>query len=413
MNKLHLFLVTLAVTVLLIVVAQRKDDPAQFEEISHSTYPEAINTWRFIHSASASGDVKLLRMDHQQAVLENADSEVLAKMEGQLPYAIFSAKGSRFATVRSLQKPDITRQITEWQIDFFDAALNKKYSVRMPRFIDESEPVIALSEKGDDWLSGRSAMGTIELWQGEKRRMANLVLFADAEHDLERTLLIRYQPSGQKFAVLASKRGAAPADSPAKNPNGEPYLFIFSADGKLLSQIALPGYAANRLVVSDAAILVNSYKVYEKTGNIERKALLFNWEGRLQWETDLLFKTAGFSEDGNKVFLADNQRAMAYDLNTQFVLWEQHFSDAERQIVGGAISNNAETAILLAKNTFADGRFQFVSPVLQIIQQTGRQLQTLSFETETLQNPAVWLSPKGERLLIGFQHSLYQFRKKL
>ena len=113
------------------------------------------------------------------------------------------------------------------------------------------------------------------------------------------------------------------------------------------------------------------------------------------------------------MFLADNQRAMAYDLNTQFVLWEQHFSDAERQIVGGAISNNAETAILLAKNTFADGRFQFVSPVLQIIQQTGRQLQTLSFETETLQNPAVWLSPKGERLLIGFQHSLYQFRKKL
>ena len=214
MNKLHLFLVTLAVTVLLIVVAQRKDDPAQFEEISHSTYPEAINTWRFIHSASASGDVKLLRMDHQQAVLENADSEVLAKMEGQLPYAIFSAKGSCFATVRSLQKPDITRQITEWQIDFFDAALNKKYSVRMPRFIDESEPVIALSEKGDDWLSGRSAMGTIELWQGEKRRMANLVLFADAEHDLERTLLIRYQPSGQKFAVLASKRGAAPTASP-------------------------------------------------------------------------------------------------------------------------------------------------------------------------------------------------------
>ena len=273
--------------------------------------------------------------------------------------------------------------------------------------------MIAISEVGEDWLSGRSAMGTIELWQGEKRRMANLVLFADAEHDLERTMIIRYRPSGEKFAVLASKRGAAPADSPAKNPNGEPYLFIFAADGKLLSQIALPGYAANRLVVSDAAILVNSYKVYEKTGNIERKALLFNWDGKVQWETDLLFKTAGFSEDGKKVFLADNQRAMAYDMDTQFILWDQNFSETELQIVSGAISNHAETAILLAKNTFADGRFQFVSPVLQILHQTGRRIQTLNFDTESLQNPAIWLSPKGERLLIGFQHSLYQFRKKL
>jgi hypothetical protein len=413
MKKLPLLLVTIVIAILLIVVAQRKDDTAQFEEVSHTTYPEAISAWRFIQPTTAAGDVKLLRLDKRQTVLENTNSVVLATITGQLPFPIFSANGNRFATIHSLQKPDTKQQITEWQIDFFDATLNKKYVVKVPRFIDETEPAIALSEVGEDWLSGRSAMGTIELWQGVKRRMTNIVLFEDAEHDLERTMIIRYRPTGEGFAVLASKRGAATADSPAENPNGEPYLFIFAADGKLLSRMALPGYAANRLVVCNSAILVNSYKVFKKNGEVERKALIYDWEGNLQWETDLLFKIASFSNDGKKIFMADNQRALTYDLESQFVLWEHLYNETDRQIVSGAICNNAETAVLLAKNTFADGRFLFINPTVEVISPSGRTAQILKFDEESLQNPAIWLSPTGDRLFLGFQHSLYQFRKKL
>ncbi len=404
---LSLFLISAA----LFLAFQTEKDSREFVKVMDKSFEKPVNSWQMFDGATPL----IFRADANGFHRENIDGAMAEMASGNLPNPLFSPNGKFVASIASDANPTREDQENEWQLRIFDDQFELISQIKLPRYLDENAPAMAISNRDGSVITGRPATGELRFLSpnGEIRR--EITLFADADFDLERSLILRISADGQRIAVLASKRGAAPADSNAPNPDGEPHLIIFSANGDEISRTRLPGFAANQLRINPGGdqFLVNGYTVHQNSGAIERYASLYNENGKVVWQGDILFKHAAFSENDEHLVLADNQRILAVDIAAKGQLWDAEFAPENGMISAVAIANTGDAAVLVAKNEFRDGVFLFEQPQLQLRNLSGEMLQNIDVSQHTFEQPGLQLSPNGDVLKIGFRHSFQMYRKTI
>ena len=411
MKKAVIIVSLFLISAVLFLAFQTEKDSREFVKVMDKSFQKPVNSWQMFDGPSPL----IFRADANGFHRENIDGAMAEMAAGNLPNPLFSPNGKYVASIASDANPTREDQENEWQLRIFDDQFELISQIKLPRYLDENAPAMAISNRDGSVITGRPATGELRFLSpnGEIRR--EVTLFADADFDLERSLILRISADGQKIAVLASKRGAAPADSNAPNPDGEPHLIIFSANGDELSRTRLPGFAANQLRINPGGdqFLVNGYTVHQTSGVIERYASLYNENGEVVWQSDILFKHAAFSENGANLILSDNQRVLTVDISANAQLWQAEFAPENGMISAVSIANSGDAAVLVAKNEFRDGVFLFEQPQLQIRNRNGEALQQFDFTQHSFEHPGLALSPNGDVLKIGFRHSFQMYRKTL
>jgi len=305
----------------------------------------------------------------------------------------------------------IDRQLT---ITVFNSEQQMLYSWQRKQYFDRTLPVVALSDQNGALVLGESDSGELWFYDSQGILKNQVSLFPDAEYNLERVLEMETDKEGSTLAVLASKRGSGLVGSDAKNPDSEPHLMLFDDMGKEIWRIHLPEKSASALNFSPDGkkILVNSFAV-DFSGQISKNALLFNETGEQLLETEMLYKFASYSGDASHLIMADNQQIRVFNLIQKKLLWLADIDRDEGMIASAKISDDGKTsAIISGKNEWDGTKFIFRGAKITIFDTLGKTHQKMNFEDKSFRNPALWLSPQGDMLRVGFEDSYLLFARE-
>jgi hypothetical protein len=324
---------------------------------------------------------------------------------------VFSRNGNFFAQVtlnpRSSTEP-IDRKLT---ITVFSSKKESLYILRRPHLYDRSLPQLVLSDKNGSLILGENDTGRLWFYDNQGSVIEDISVFPEASYDLERFLKIEINEDGSRIAVLASKRGSAPAGSGAINTDGDPFLILFDSKGTEIWRTELPYFGSSSMNISPDGlkILVNNYTV-GKEGEITRKSLVFDERGESIFETDLLYKYAHFSKNSNRLILADNQIIRLIDLESKKLKWQNKISRNNGIIAQVTTTKFAHiSAVLLGKNDWYGEYFAYYHPKILIFDGEGRMVQEIGFDDQRFRTPALWISPDGDQLKVGFEETFYRY----
>lgn len=326
---------------------------------------------------------------------------------------IFSKQANYFAIMRLNDISDYNKE-RNLQIDVCKSSKEKIYTVKRPYHYDDSLPLVAVSDLDGSLIIGQNTIGEVRFYNHTGSLIRNAQLFEDAEYDLERTLHIDISKDGTTAAIVAGKRGASPLGSNAPNPSAEPYLFLFTKEGKELLRKPLPDLngAVTAISPNGQYIAAGSYTV-EMSGNITKRTIIFDRNGREIEQTDMLFKLAAFSASSEWIILADNSNANVVDLSTGEILWGHEISKKNGMITAVDISDNGEIAVLLiGKSVYKDGKFIYTNPRLELLKNDGDLVQELEIADQEFEKPALKLFPDSKNIFIGFRNAYQIYRGK-
>ena len=373
-----------------------------FKESKKSTIAQSVKNWHLFENLeiAESSSHFLVREDNawQPEPLPNDHLKT-----------VFSHRGRFFAHVTLNPRESIDPVDRELTMTVFNSKKNLLYKFRRPHLYDRSLPQLVLSDKDGSLILGENDTG--KLWfydnKGSLNRQVNL--FSESSYDLERILIIKLSDDGSRVAVLASKRGSAPAGSDAINPDAEPHLIQFDSAGRELWRKNLPEFAASAMNISPdgSKILVNNFTV-NQSGDIIPRSLVYNDNGKPILETDLLYKSAHFSRNSNRLILADNQMIRFIDLENNELIWQNKIPRNDGMITQVATTESADiSGVLLGENDWSGEYFAFHHPKIMIFNRDGMLVQKISFDDQKFRTPALWISPEGDRVKIGFENSFY------
>ncbi len=329
--------------------------------------------------------------------------ELFPLVEGLVVRTAHSPGGKYWAAVRIFPLPPTDRTPRKVWISIFQGA-ERLSNIPIQVAYDAPLPEIAINDAGE-LLVARREVATVTLYRngqpvGQPRR-----LFPNADYDLERIVYV--QPAGKTngFIVAATRHGMN------QQQRMEPFLIKMNASGAIEWQREVTAHAIGRLAVSPegkwialAAYRFQGYqlvpesRVYDATGN--RKLLV-----------DLIFKTAAFHEATGRVALANNEAAVMLDVSRDKVNWRQQLAEPGEMITRMAFEPSGEQlALLIAKNQFTDGRFQFVSPRLIVLSPRGDISYQQVFPDAVFQQPLLQFQEEPATILVGFQNAIQKIR---
>ena len=325
-------------------------------------------------------------------------------------HSVFSHNGRFFTDVKLNPRESIEPIDREMTMTVFNSEKNVLYHLSRAQLYDRSLPQLVLSDKDGSLILGENDTGKLWFYDNKGSLNEQVNLFSEASYDLERILIIDLSVDGSRVAVLASKRGSAPAGSDAVHPDdAEPHLILFNSAGRELWRKKLPEFAASAMTKSPdgSKILVNNFTV-NQSGNIIRRSLVYNVNGEVIFETDLLYKSAQFSGNSNRLILADNQMIRLIDLENNELIWKNKIPRNDGIITQVAITESADFSIvLLGKNDWNGEYFFYHHPKILILDGQGMISQNIPFNDQTFRIPALWISPDGAFLKVGFENKLY------
>ena len=321
---------------------------------------------------------------------------------------IVSRQGRYFAVFSLVSGSKSPRSDKTLTATVYSAEGEELYRVRRLVYYDEPLPARVVSDLGGMLILGQSATGQLDFYSETGSLVKQVLLFRDAQFDLERLLQLAVSADGRSVAVLASKRGASPLDSGAPDPSGEPHLFLFDAGGNELWRMPLMQTTPQNLAISPDGRLVvaSSYSSYQKSP-IQKNTVIVRADGKKLGETDFLFRHADFAQEAGTVLLADRSEARLIAPDRARVLWKVRYPRKSGIIAAAAVQPDARRAfVLTAANRFEAGRFVFAQPVLHVLDAQGVQRQEIPFPKENFLAPALYV--RGNQAILGFSHSLYR-----
>lgn len=366
-----------------------------------------IDSW-FITAAQ-----QIAITDNQLMFLDSQESETLS-LPADYFKTSFSRNGKYFAIQTLDPKESLAKVDRDLALTIYSDINQELYRLNRKVYYDHTFPAVAVSGNDGSVVLGESDSGVLWFYDGNGNLLREVVLFPDAEYDLEKVLDIDLSEDGSRVAIVASKRGASPAGSTAPNPDSESYLFVFNQEGLELWRKDLPELNSSEVVISPDGqmITTNSYTI-STDGRLDTRALIFNQQGNILGETDLLFKQACFSRDSQFLLLANNQEVHLLNLINGTLLWRKNLPVSAGIIVDLDIASDGELLVLLRAVTEWDGRqFVYRKPVLTVHDRKGAEIQNLTFSNEGHPKPVVRFSEEGNTLLIGLGNSLYWYQKK-
>ncbi|UCF63508.1 MAG: hypothetical protein JSW33_13225, partial [bacterium] len=177
--------------------------------------------------------------------------------------------------------------------------------------------------------------------------------------------------------------------------------------GREIWRRGLPAKSVSALYFSPDGqnILINSFAV-DISGHVSKNALVFDETGEQILETEMLYKNASFSSDAGYLIMADNQQIRVFNLDQRKLIWQKNLERGKDMITAVKISDGGKTSVILTgNNTWDGGRFIFRGAKITIFDMLGKLSQELYFPEKSFQNPALWLSPQGNLLKVGFTDS--------
>ncbi len=378
-----------------------------FKEVKKESLSQPVKNWYLFENLEIAESSSSL-------VVREDDTWHPERLPNDHLRTVFSYNGRFFAhvTINPRESTDpIDRELT---VTVYNSEKKILFILQRQHLFDRALPQLILSEKDGSLILGESDTGKLWFYDNRGSVIKQVTLFTEASYDLERILIIKVSEDGARIAVLATKRGSAPAGSNAINPDADPHLFLFDSKGEELWRIELPEYSASALNISPdgTKILVNNYTVGQ-SGIITRKSLIYNDDAEVIFETDLLYKFAHFSSDSRQVILADNQTVRLIDLENNKLKWQRKISRKDGMVSQVfTVETSDMSAVLLGKNDWNGEYFVFHHPGILISDGKGTMLQEITFEDQVFRTPALWISPQGDRLKIGFENSFYIYSSK-
>ncbi len=329
---------------------------------------------------------------------------------------VFSKNG-RFAALVTLNPVESVEPIDrELTISVFSVSdlTRELYHINRKLYFDRVIPSLSVIGNNGSVIVGESDTGEIWFYDQSGNLVSQVVLFPDAEYDLEKILDIDINEDGSRIAVVAGKRGGSPAGSDAVNPSAEPYLFCFTGQGMEIWRKALPDFNSNKVAISpDGRLIVaNSFTIFVN-GRLIKKTLIFNSEGANIFTTDILIKHARFSPDSRYVLLAENNQLQLVDAEQEKLLWRQKISREDGIFIDGAVSGqNGIAAVLIAGISWENDQFVNLNPQVVLFNLKGQSLQRIESTGQKALKPGLCFGKVTEFLLVGLGNSYQIFRIK-
>lgn len=408
MNRLHALKATALLVIGLTLQLSGQSGVAvgsRYQLERREVHPDPVLFW-----LTPGGQDDVFRMSRVQGgQIRFPDATGLALPEGFL-FPVVSANGRYWGTVALSGDP-----LTERQLHFsvYEGSGTLRYRLERVQHFDEPLPSLRLSGRDGALVISRSSTGQVWFYDQQGALIRELDLFPNLTYDLERIVTPEISDDGKTVAVLAGKRGAAPAGSDAPIPSAEPHLFLFTRDGELRWQQPLDEFTPGELAISAGGehLAASGYTI-EIGGRSTQRSVVYDRAGKIILETPRRFEMAHFSSDGQFLLLADKKSAQLIELRSGVILWNKQYPDKKTgQLCAVRIGDSARTAALLsANNEYHPEGFVFTDPRLEILDRAGSLLQELTFPQAQFREPALLLSPDAATLFIGFQdqHQIYR-----
>lgn len=405
MKRQHI-LVTITLLVLgctAILLGQAEDE---YRLISEERYSTPVNFWLVPDGPSDAALVR--RIAAGQIRLLDAAAGLPQPADLLFPFA--SANGRYWGTAALSGDPAGERRLS---IAVYEGAGRLLYRLERAQHFDDPLPSLRLSGRDGALIISRSSTGQVWFYDQQGALLRELDLFLNLTYDLERIVAPAISDDGSAVAVLAGKRGAAPAGSQAPNPSAEPHLFLFTRGGELRWQQPLDEFTPGELAISAGGehLAASGYTI-DIGDRITQRSVVYGRAGKVILEIPRRFEMAHFSSDGQFLLLADKKSAQLIDLRSGIILWDWQYPDKKAgQLCAVRIAHNARTvALLSAVNEYRPEGFVFIDPRLEILDRDGGLRQELTFPEAQFREPALLLSPDAATLFIGFQdqHQIYR-----
>jgi hypothetical protein len=378
----------------------------QYELISEKKIAPMVTSWFF--SASQQ---RALTPDQ---MLSLADSRVDVFPHPPRFLKTSFSKNGRFFAIQTLNPRETVEKVDrELTISIYSDLKKESYRLVRTVYYDHSFPSLTISGSDGSMVLGENDSGELWFYDENGELIRQVMLFPEAEYDLEKVLDLDMSEDGSRIAVVAGKRGGSPIGSNAINPSAEPHLFFFTGDGQELWRKLLPDYNSTEVAISSngQVIVANSFTISVE-GKLNKRTLVFRQNGDIITEADMLFKQARFSEDTEYLLLASNQELQMVDLIAGKVMWSQKVLRKEGMIVDLDIADGGkQVAVLLAINEWNGSQFVYRQPLITIYDDRGEKIQKLTFADESSSKPAIHFINQDKNLLVGLGNTLYQYQK--
>ncbi len=353
--------------------------------------------------------------ENSERIWQNNEKTLILAENSTYLYSRFSRNGKFLAVVNQKSTDASLKGEKLLQIAIYNQAFQKQYELTERVPFDEQHPLIAVSGKDGAVIIGDASNGLVTFYDRRGNLSAEPTLFENLTHDYERAFHIAWDEAGENAAILLGKKGASPAGAGLENPSGEPHIFLFDANGKALWQAALPGYSANALWIAASGnyLAANSFTYHQDKGSFDRNTVVFDRSGKVIAKSDILADYAAVSADDSHILLADKSRSALFDLASGQQLWEKTINQRYGMISAVALANSGDRSIILiAHNSFKNGRFIFGDPTLHVVDTSGDMIQAIEIRGEQFITPQLFIAPDAQTIWSGFSNNYKIYRVK-
>ncbi len=333
--------------------------------------------------------------------------------DGILLNTVYSRQNLYYATIVLEKTAEKASENGLIAITVFSGNAGRLYCIEVPYTYDQPYPSVCVLDQGGALIIGQNDTGRVRFYSGNGTHFEEIELFPGSRYDMERPLYMDPGADGKKIIIAAQERGASPAGSPAPEPDGNPNLFLFSHDGRLIWQKELPEYATSGVALSPDGehIIADNYTMHSE-GRLIRKAHLLDARGTITNTFDFLFRNARFSADSKHLLISSNRFAKLYDLDADRFTWNYTVDDPSAMIAAGDISSDGSvTTLLLGNSAFVqESGFVFKNPRLLIYASSEEKETLVPVEGILHRNPEVWIAPETTDIYVGFKNSYHIYR---
>ena len=359
----------------------------------------AVSRWVILNNATTIGIA-------QNAILAIHQGEVerFPIIEGLVVKTGVAPNRQYWAAMRIFPLPPTDRHPRRVWLTIYNAQLKEESRVPLSIPYDAPLPEFAVNNNGQVMVVYRET-ATFVLYSRTGVKLKEGKLFARADYDLERIVYLSPVGATNGFLLAATHHGMT------VNRNMEPELLQFEGKGNMKWRKKISADAIGQLAVSPQGQF-NALATYSFKGQqIVKSSRIFNRAGEPLLNVEVLFKTATFSHDEAQVFLADNEEAYMVNVQEKEVAWHKHLADPGAMITAAVFDpSNPSVFVLIARNKYENGRFQFVDPKLVVLNEVGEVVDETAFPGKAFLKPALYFDPEQKYLQIGFTHSIQKLK---
>ncbi len=355
--------------------------------------PFPVDRWILVGESAIGLSRNALVAVHQSQI------ETFPLVEGLVVRVVKSPQHKYWAALRIFPLPPSDRTPRKVWVSIFQGE-KRLYNIPLLVAYDAPLPEIAINDAGD-LVIARREVATVSIFHNGQLVRKPIRLFANGAYDLERIVYVQPMQLANGFVVAATRHGMD------QSQQMEPYLFSIQSTGQIKWQQAVNAHAIGRLEVSENGkwIALSAYRF--QGHQLIPESRVYNTDGKPLMVVDIIFKTAAFTEKNHQIALANNDTLVLLDLSKKEIRWRKQMTVVGEMITALQFNPTGNRlAVLLAKNQFMDGKFQFMHPRILVVSPQGDQLYQQTFPQAVFQDPALFFKSNPDQIVVGFQKTI-------